>query len=107
MDGAGNNALNPDFDPADVASLRPHHGRHDGGGAYGQTQWSGLAVSNGFRFTDFMFADYYYYDDPALSETLDWYQRLINERGYHTPFDEVVARDGRQALSRRRGGSHR
>ncbi len=52
----------------------------DGGGAYGQTQWSGLAASNGFRFTDFMFADYYHYDDPTLSETLDWYQRLINER---------------------------
>ena len=68
----------------------------DGGGAFGQTQWSGLAAGNGFQFTDYMFADYYYYDDPTLIETLAWYQRLINEHGYHTPFEEIVANDGRQ-----------
>jgi len=98
VDGVGNNALSPDFNSADVVSHGLTMAGSDGGGAYGQTQWSGLAASNGFRFTDFMFADYYHYDDPALSETLDWYQRLINERGYHTPFDEVVARNGRQVF---------
>ncbi len=98
LDDAGNNGLSPDFDPTAVATYALTMPGIDGGGAFGQSQWSGLAAGNGFRFTDFMFADYYHYDDPALSETLAWYQRLIDELGYHMPIDQTPARDGRQAF---------
>jgi multiple sugar transport system substrate-binding protein len=96
LDANGNDGLSPDFDPAQVTRYGMTMAGVDGGGAFGQTQWSGLAAGNGFRFTDYMFADYYRYDDPALSETFQWYQRLIGELGYHAPFDEIAARDGRQ-----------
>ncbi len=98
LDDAGNNGLSPDFDPTAVATYALTMPGVDGGGAFGQSQWSGLAAGNGFRFTDYMFADYYHYDDPALSETLAWYQRLIDELGYHRPIDQAPARDGRQAF---------
>ena len=96
VDGAGNNALSPSFDPTDVATYGLTMAGTDGGGAYGQTQWSGLAAGNGFRFTDYMFADYYHYNDPTLSATFAWFQRLMDELSYHTPFAEIAAHNGRQ-----------
>ena len=95
LDRAGNNALSPDFNADEVAQYALTMPGSDGGGAYGQSQWSNLAVANGFHFTDYLFADRYYYDDPALMETLAWYQRLINELGYHTPLPADDPVDGR------------
>lgn len=96
VDADGNNALSPEFDRDAIAHYALTMPGTDGGGAYGQSQWSNLAVANGFRFTDYLFADRYYYDDPALAITLGWYQRLVNELGYHTPFPADAPVDGRQ-----------
>jgi multiple sugar transport system substrate-binding protein len=96
VDGAGANALSPAFDAEAVAVYGLTMADRDGGGAYGQQQWSYLAASNGFRFIDHLYATRYHYDDPALIETMAWYQRLINEQGYHTPFEQIALEDGRQ-----------
>lgn len=74
IDANGNNALSPDFDKTQVAQYGfiPQ----GGGGAYGQTQWSHWAVSNGFKFNDGLYDTKYYYDDPKLAETLQWYADL-------------------------------
>lgn len=94
IDSDGDNALSADFDPEQVVQYGLTMAGRDGGGSSGQQQWSHLAASNGFIFTDHLYADNYHYDDPALIETMTWYQRLIDELGYHTPFEQVVAQDG-------------
>jgi multiple sugar transport system substrate-binding protein len=35
-----------------------------------------LAVSNGFKFNDGLYATKYYYDDPKFAETIQWYANL-------------------------------
>lgn len=95
-DAAGASALSPAFDTANVAVHGLTMADRDGGGAYGQQHWSYLAASNGFRFIDHLYATDYFYDDPALIETMAWYQRLINELGFHTPFEQIAEEDGRQ-----------
>lgn len=96
IDSAGNNALSPTFDAQNVRHYGLTMAETDGGGAYGQQQWSWLAASNGFRFTDYLYATRYHYDAPELIATMQWYQRLINELGYHSPFDQVAEQNGRQ-----------
>ena len=96
VDAEGHNALSDDFDPDHVAHYGLTMADKDGGGAYGQQHWSYLAASNGFSFTDHLYADNYHYDDPALVATMAWYQRLINDLRYHTPFEQIAQNDGRQ-----------
>ena len=96
VDQNGVNVLDAEFDTQNVATYGLTMADRDGGGAYGQQQWSYLAASIGFRFIDHLYANRYHYDDPALIETMRWYQRLITEQGYHTPFAQIAERDGRQ-----------
>jgi len=74
LDANGNNALSADFDKSQVVQYGfiPQ----GGGGAYGQTQWSHWAVSNGFKFNDGLYATEYFYDDPKLAETIQWYANM-------------------------------
>jgi len=95
VDMNGQSALSPAFQAADVAYYGMTLAGQDSGGAYGQQQWSYLAAANGFRFVDFQYANSYFYDAPALIESLTWLQWLINQSGYHTPFAEIVERGGR------------
>jgi len=74
LDANGKNALDADFDKTNVVQYGFIPG--GGGGAYGQTQWSHWAVSNGFKFNDGLYATKYYYDDPKLAETIQWYANL-------------------------------
>jgi multiple sugar transport system substrate-binding protein len=70
LDSNGKNALDPAFDKTKVVQYGfiPQ----GSGGGNGQTEWSWLAVSNGFKFTDGPWATKYYYDDPKLAEALQW-----------------------------------
>lgn len=87
VDSRGRNGLDPDFDKSKVA--RYGLALETGGGAYGQTQWSSFAASNGFVFTDKNpFGSKYNYDDPRLAETLEWYAGLI-KKGYMPPYDQA------------------
>ncbi|WP_433257102.1 ABC transporter substrate-binding protein [Streptosporangium sp. CA-135522] len=67
-------------------------------GALGQTSWAGLAVSNGFKYLDKNpFGGKYFYDDPKLAETIDWFAGLIR-KGYAPPYDKQSALGGDAVL---------
>jgi multiple sugar transport system substrate-binding protein len=92
LDANGNNGLSPDFDKDNVVQYGfIPQGR---GGAYGQTQWSPFAVSNGFKFQDELWGTKLYYDDPKLIETLQWYTGLWLEKGYAPPYPDVISLGG-------------
>lgn len=88
LDKNGNNGLSPNFDKNNVVQ---YGFIHEGGGNFaGQTQWSMYAVSNGFKFIDNVWGTKYYYDDPKLAETMDWYAGLI-KKGYAPPEADVTS----------------
>lgn len=70
VDTHGVSATDPKFDKAHVAMYGYQNASN--GDMTGQTQWSFLAVSDGFRFQDKPWAPQYYYDDPKLAQTLTW-----------------------------------
>lgn len=94
LDENGNNALSPDFDADNVVQYGLTMSYDDGGGAYGQTQWSHFAYSNGFQFIDGLYAEEYFYDDPALIETLNWYQNMMIDESLAAPFENVASLGG-------------
>lgn len=94
LDANGNNGLSPDFDKDNVVQFG--YLATDGADAYGQTQWSGLAVSTGWTFNDGLYATEYHYDDPRFIATIDWYASLI-EKGYAPSYDQVSSL-GKQSL---------
>jgi len=95
LDANGNNGLSPDFDKENVVQYGFIH--QGSGGFSGQTQWSSFAASNGFKFTDGPWTTKYYYDDPKLAETMDWYVGLI-EKGYAPPLADVTSLGPQQLL---------
>ncbi len=94
IDANGNNALSEDFDPNNVVQFG-FIGGPDLGGFAGQTEWSHWAASNGFAFTNGLWGDQYFYDDPALAETLSWFRSLWQEGLMPPPSESTL---GRQAL---------
>lgn len=96
LDKAGHNAVSPDFQSKDIAAYGLTMAGKNGGGAYGQAQWGNLAANNGFTLVDYLNSTHYNYASPALSATLAWLQRLINQRGYLTPFDLLADQGGQQ-----------
>lgn len=64
------------------------------GGAYGQTEWSHFAVSNGFKFIDAPWATKYNYDDPKLAESLQWQADLSLVKGFSPLFKDTRANNG-------------
>jgi len=95
LDANGNNGLSPDFDKENVVQYGFIH--QGSGGFSGQTQWSSFAVSNGFKFTDGPWATQYYYDDPKLAETMDWYVGLI-EKGFAPTLADVSSLGAQQLV---------
>jgi multiple sugar transport system substrate-binding protein len=88
LDENGNNGLSPKFDKTKVKQYGFIPG--GSGGSTGQQQWSHFAVSDGFKFTDGPWSTKYYYDDPKLAETLQWYADLHNVKGYAPGLDEIT-----------------
>jgi multiple sugar transport system substrate-binding protein len=68
-------------------------GGNSSGGAYGQTEWSHFAVSNGFKFNDGPWATKYNYDDPKLAESLQWQADISLKKGYAPLFKDLKATD--------------
>ena len=95
LDANGNNGLSPEFDKENVVQYGFIH--QGAGGFSGQTQWSHFAASNGFQFTDGPWTTQYYYDDPALAETLDWYVSLI-EKGFAPGLADVTSLGPQQLI---------
>jgi len=86
LDKNGKNGLDPAFDKNNVVQYGFIY--QGSGGFAGQTEWSWLAASNGFKFTDGPWTTKYYYDDPKLAETIQWFVSL-SEKGY-APKEEDV-----------------
>lgn len=92
IDANGNNALSPDFDPTNVdvyGIALPYSG-----GAYGQTQWSMFAVSNGWKFNDGLYDTKYNYEDPKFIETIQWYADMSLEKHIAAPFADIASLGG-------------
>jgi multiple sugar transport system substrate-binding protein len=100
LDANGNNGLSPDFDKDNVVQYGFIHGGQ--GGGYGQTQWSWLAVPNGFKYQDELWGTKFYYDDPKLAETLEWYHGLM-EKGYAPPYPDVKSLGGAALFQAEKG----
>jgi multiple sugar transport system substrate-binding protein len=90
VDANGKTGLDAGFDPKNVKQ----YGLIIGGApdAFGQVEWSHLAVSNGFKFYDGPWAKHFYYDDPKLAETIQWIADMELKKGFIVP-----AKDARQA----------
>jgi multiple sugar transport system substrate-binding protein len=89
LDANGNNGLSPDFDKENVVQWGfIHEGM---GGFSGQTQWSALAVSTGWYYTNGVWGDTYYYDDPRFISTVQWWADLWLEHGYSPTPAEVTS----------------
>ena len=69
VDEAGKHGDQEGFDKSKVATYGMVSNRK---GDYGQTEWSWLAVSNGFKYIDKPWGTKFSYDDPKLAETFDW-----------------------------------
>jgi multiple sugar transport system substrate-binding protein len=83
------------FDASNVATFG--FGLVGTGGGQGQTEWSWLAVANGWEFMDQPYwGTEFEYDDPAFVETIDWIKGAI-EKGYAPPF-EVFSATGHNDL---------
>lgn len=92
LDANGNNALSPDFDPENVETYGiafPYSG-----GAYGQTQWSMFAVSNGWQFNDGLYDTKYNYEDPKFIETIQWYADMSLVNHVAAPFEDISSLGG-------------
>ncbi len=87
LDDQGRNALDAAFDKTKVVQYGfiPQ----GAGGFSGQTQWSMFAASNGFKFTDGPWTTKYYYDDPKLAETVQWYANLALVDGVAPPLSDI------------------
>ncbi|MFG1710922.1 ABC transporter substrate-binding protein [Nonomuraea sp. M3C6] len=96
VDDEGRKGTDPGFDKnhVKVYGIAPDYNT----GALGQTSWAGLAVSNGFKYLDKNpFGSRYFYDDPKLAETVDWFAGLI-KKGYAPPYDKQSALGGDAVL---------
>ncbi len=83
------------FDPSNVATFG--FGYVGAGGGYGQTEWSWLALTNGFEYmNEPVWGTEFNYDDPSLVDTIDWVKGVI-EKGYAPPF-EVFSATGHNDL---------
>ncbi|MCZ7543200.1 MAG: sugar ABC transporter substrate-binding protein [Anaerolineae bacterium] len=100
LDANGNNGLSPDFDKDNVVQWGFIS---RGASNAGQTEWSHWAVSNGFQHTNGIWGDEYYYDDPRLIETFQWYADLALVKGYAPSFAEVDSLGPQALFSAERG----
>jgi multiple sugar transport system substrate-binding protein len=103
IDENGNNGLSPDFDPTKVKQ----YGlivNGDGEG-YGQTEWSWLAATTGWRHIDELYATAYNYDDPRFTGTIQWYADLM-KKGFIMPLEQVTSLGGSAAFNSGLGALH-
>lgn len=89
LDANGNNGLSPDFDSSNVVQYG--FANAGMGGAYGQTEWSMFAASNGFTFNNGVWGDEYYYDDPSLAATIQWMADLWLVKGFAPRLEEQTS----------------
>jgi multiple sugar transport system substrate-binding protein len=94
LDDKGRNGLDPNFDKNNVVQWGFAAGAGDPGTG-GQTEWSAFAASNGFKLTDGPWATAFYYDDPKVAETLQWWSDLNQVKGFAPGSDSLAGSDNK------------
>jgi multiple sugar transport system substrate-binding protein len=92
LDSNGKNGLDPAFDKTKVVQYG--YIPNGSGSPYGQEQWSWLASSEGFKFTDGPWATKLYYDDPKVAAALQWYADLNLVKGFAPPYADYKTLGG-------------
>jgi multiple sugar transport system substrate-binding protein len=103
LDENGNNGLSPDFDKTKVKQ----YGLiiNGAGEAYGQTEWSWLAATTGWRHIDNLYATKYNYDDPRFIQTIQWVADMM-AKGLIMPLEQVTSLGGSAAFNSGLGALH-
>jgi multiple sugar transport system substrate-binding protein len=103
LDENGNNALSPDFDKSKVKQ----YGLiiNGAGEGYGQTEWSWLAASTGWRHIDELWGTKYNYDDPRFMSTIQWYADKMATAEI-MPLELVTGLGGSAAFNTGQGALH-
>src|SRR3984885_8438777 len=90
MDESGKDGLDPSFNPKAVKQYGLLlNGLSDG---LGHEEWANFAASTGWNYSDAPWASHFYYDDPKLVATIQWFAELSLRKGFIVP-----AKDARQA----------
>jgi multiple sugar transport system substrate-binding protein len=101
VDTNGRNGLVSGFDPK---SPRQYglliSGLPDG---FGILQWSYLAASNGFKFSDGPWAMRFHYNDPKLAETIQWIVDMELQKGFIIPARDARVADIAELFTRQKG----
>ncbi len=95
IDANGNNGLSADFDKANVTQFG--FAGAGMGNAYGQTEWSWLSNTTGWKHNDGVWGSEYYYDDERFINTIQWLADLWLEHGFAEPLEAQTSL-GRTAL---------
>ena len=85
IDANGNNGLSPKFDKKNVVQYGWAIAHSDD---RGQAQFSGLACSTGWMYTDGLYDSNYHYDDPRFINTIKWMKKMQDE-GFSAPYTET------------------
>ncbi len=103
VDENGNNGLSPDFDKTKVKQ----YGLiiNGAGEGYGQTEWSWLAATTGWRAIDDLYATKYNYDDERFIATIQWVADQM-AAGYIMPLEQVTSLGGAAAFESGLGALH-
>jgi multiple sugar transport system substrate-binding protein len=71
VDANGKTALDAGFDPKNVTQYGLLiNGLSDG---FGHEEWANFAASLGWKYCDGPWSTQFYYDDPKLVETVQWF----------------------------------
>ena len=88
VDANGKRGDEEGFDPTSIATfglvLNPIS-------EFGQTEWSYLAASTGFKYIDESWGSSYHLDDPRLAETFTW----LRDMGYVKGFTPTLEQTGK------------
>ncbi len=103
VDENGNNGLSPDFDPTKVKQ----YGLiiNGAGEGYGQTEWSWLTATTGWRAIDELYATAYNYNDERFINTIQWVADQM-KKGYIMPQEQVTSLGGSAAFNSGLGALH-
>ena len=103
VDENGKNALDPAFDKTKVAQ----YGLivNGAGEGYGQTEWSWLAATTGWRHIDELWGTKYNYDDPRFSSTIQWFADKMAATEI-MPLELVTSLGGAAAFEAGKGALH-
>lgn len=103
IDENGRNALDPAFDKTKVKQ----YGLivNGAGEAYGQTEWSWLAYTTGWKHVDSLYGTKYYFDDPRFIKTIQWYADMMAQ-GKIMPLELVTSLGGAAAFNAGKGALH-